>query len=136
MSIWAIYEPTGKITAVIMGDLAAAEMNAREGQSIAEVGYQCDPSTHYFNNGSVVEYPSRPSDYVQFDFATHQWVPDDASAFFALREERNRRLAASDWTQVADAPVDAAAWAAYRQALRDMPGNTLDPRNPVWPTLP
>lgn len=34
---------------------------------------------------------------------------------------RNAQLAASDWTQVADAPVDKAAWATYRQALRDLP---------------
>jgi hypothetical protein len=51
----------------------------------------------------------------------------EAAAWAALRAERNARLAASDWTQVADAPVDAAAWAAYRQALRDMPENTADP---------
>lgn len=38
-----------------------------------------------------------------------------------MRVYRNRLLAESDWTQVADAPVDRAAWAAYRQALRDFP---------------
>jgi hypothetical protein len=53
-----------------------------------------------------------------------------------LRSERNGRLAASDWSQVADAPVDKAAWATYRQALRDLPANTTDPLNPVWPELP
>lgn len=36
------------------------------------------------------------------------------------RAERNRLLAASDWTQVLDAPVDRTAWAAYRQQLRDI----------------
>ncbi len=34
---------------------------------------------------------------------------------------RNRELAATDWTQLSDAPVDKAAWATYRQALRDLP---------------
>lgn len=34
---------------------------------------------------------------------------------------RNAELRASDWTQTLDAPVDKAAWAAYRQALRDLP---------------
>lgn len=38
-----------------------------------------------------------------------------------MRHQRDRLLAASDWTQTADAPVDKAAWAAYRQALRDFP---------------
>ena len=39
----------------------------------------------------------------------------------AMRSQRDAFLAASDWTQVSDAPVDKAAWAAYRQALRDFP---------------
>ena len=34
---------------------------------------------------------------------------------------RNAKLAQSDWTQLPDAPVDKAAWATYRQALRDLP---------------
>jgi len=38
-----------------------------------------------------------------------------------MRWHRNRLLAASDWTQVADAPVDRQAWADYRQQLRDFP---------------
>ena len=52
-----------------------------------------------------------------------------------IRAERNAKLVASDWTQVADAPVDAAAWADYRQGLRDI---TLqgDPFNIVWPEVP
>ena len=44
-----------------------------------------------------------------------------------VRMRRNAALAASDWTQVADAPVDAAAWKTYRQALRDLPAD------PLWP---
>ena len=50
-----------------------------------------------------------------------------------LRTHRNELLAASDWTQVADAPVDKAAWATYRQALRDIPSQTDFPWNTTWP---
>ncbi len=53
-----------------------------------------------------------------------------------LRWRRDGLLFGSDWTQSADAPVDKAAWATYRQALRDLPDNTTDPENPVWPTPP
>ena len=28
------------------------------------------------------------------------------------------------------------AWLDYRQSLRDLPSNTEDPTNPVWPTPP
>ena len=40
---------------------------------------------------------------------------------YVMRAKRNELLAQSDWTQVADAPVDQEAWATYRQALRDFP---------------
>ena len=53
-----------------------------------------------------------------------------------LRETRDGLLFQSDWTQVSDAPIDATAWATYRQALRDLPANTADPANPTWPTKP
>ena len=53
-----------------------------------------------------------------------------------IRRLRDALLAASDWTQVADAPVDAAAWAAYRQTLRDIPQDFATPDEVVWPTPP
>lgn len=54
----------------------------------------------------------------------------------AVRAERNRRLTESDWTQVADAPVDQAAWAAYRQALRDLTAQPGFPWEVTWPDAP
>ena len=57
-------------------------------------------------------------------------------AFELLRRERNMKLSSSDWTQTADSTVDVKKWAVYRQALRDLPATTEDPRNPVWPTVP
>ncbi len=59
-----------------------------------------------------------------------------ALAWRDLRTTRAYLLARCDWTQVSDAPVDHAAWAVYRQALRDLPANTVDPRHPVWPVPP
>jgi len=45
-------------------------------------------------------------------------------------------LAQSDWTQVADAPVDATVWATYRQALRDITDQAGFPNDINWPTQP
>ena len=52
------------------------------------------------------------------------------------REARDILLIQSDWTQVADAPVDQAAWAAYRQALRDVPEQEGFPESVIWPVRP
>lgn len=54
----------------------------------------------------------------------------------SLREERNQRLASCDWTQLPDSPMDRAAWAAYRQALRDLP-SVYGGEGPIpWPVAP
>jgi hypothetical protein len=53
-----------------------------------------------------------------------------------VRAERNAKLAASDWTQVEDSPVDHAAWAAYRQQLRDITAQAGFPWTVQWPTQP
>jgi hypothetical protein len=37
---------------------------------------------------------------------------------------------------IPDAPWDRGPWEAYRQALRDLPANTTDPRAAVWPVAP
>jgi len=53
-----------------------------------------------------------------------------------VRQERNALLTASDWTQVADAPVDQQAWAAYRQELRDVTSQETFPFEVTWPVAP
>jgi hypothetical protein len=53
-----------------------------------------------------------------------------------LRHWRNTELTRTDWTQVEDAPVDKAAWATYRQALRDLPSSNANPRLIELPVAP
>ena len=61
-----------------------------------------------------------------------------------LRQQRNRLLAESDWVSMKaiDASIDGLGiqlpqvWMDYRQALRDLPANTVDPANPIWPAKP
>ena len=63
----------------------------------------------------------------------------DAHRWEEVRAERDRLLAACDWTQVADAPLTAGektAWADYRQALRDVPQDFDSPDDVVWPEAP
>jgi len=49
---------------------------------------------------------------------------------------RNAQLASSDWTQLSDAPTDKVAWAAYRQALRDLPAQGGKADDAEFPTAP
>lgn len=60
----------------------------------------------------------------------------DAEQAKSVREERNRKLTETDWTQLADAPVNSVAWSNYRQALRTLPEQAGFPFNVQWPEQP
>lgn len=118
--------------------------------SAENIGLQFDKSTHKYLEGTfsdaeyyvvrgqpVAKLPP-PSQHHVFDYATKQWIdPRTPETEWSLvRAERDRRLLASDWTQLPDVPLATKeAWAAYRQALRDI---TLqpDPFNITWPAAP
>ena len=56
-----------------------------------------------------------------------------------VRAQRDKLLAETDWTQVADAPIDSATRSAmrvYRQLLRDVTEQAGFPTNVVWPEMP
>ena len=87
-------------------------------------------------NGSAIE-SSNPADW-GFTWAE---VSAKKAEFIAaeplrlLRQERDRRLAATDWWAVADRTMTAEQ-TAYRQALRDVPANYTSLNDVVWPTKP
>jgi len=68
-----------------------------------------------------------------------RWAENPEAIKESLRPERNRLLAESDWTQLNDSPVaedKLAAWAAYRQDLRDLT-NDIDENGEVeFPVAP
>jgi hypothetical protein len=60
----------------------------------------------------------------------------DAEQAKSVRDQRNQKLKDTDWTQVADAPVDKAEWATHRQALRDITSQAGFPWTINWPDQP
>lgn len=53
-----------------------------------------------------------------------------------MRHQRDLLLASSDWAMTPDAPTDKAAWAAYRQALRDFPATWVPSEEADFPNPP
>ena len=56
-----------------------------------------------------------------------------------MKSKRNDLLLKCDWTQLPNSPLSETKkqeWDTYRQALRDLPANTTDPENPIWPQAP
>ncbi|MBV2149278.1 phage tail assembly chaperone [Sphingobium sp. AS12] len=66
-------------------------------------------------------------------------APSDMQLLSDLRRHRDHLLAASDFTQMPDAPLTndrREAWRLYRQALRDLPETATDLHAIEWPVLP
>ncbi len=74
--------------------------------------------------------------YVDGVFTAPADTKTDEEIAAEIRTERDAKLTSCDWTQVIDAPVDQAAWATYRQALRDIPEQAGFPNEVNWPTKP
>ena len=60
----------------------------------------------------------------------------DAEQATNVRQQRTEKLKDSDWTQIADSTADKAAWATYRQALRDVTAQAGFPWTIDWPEQP
>jgi hypothetical protein len=81
--------------------------------------------------------PFTPEEEAEWDAREAEYAAGaDDRAAAEIRTERDAKLTESDWTQVVDAPVDQAAWATYRQALRDIPEQAGFPNTINWPTEP
>ena len=83
------------------------------------------------------------SDYTDEENVLHTKAEQEAAflqgledtALESLRTERNRLLAETDWTASTDVTMTA-EMTEYRQDLRDLPANTTDVFNPVYPEKP
>jgi len=68
---------------------------------------------------------------------SNSWVIPNAVKAKKAREKRNELLLDSDCVVLEDYPIDdKTAWKAYRQALRDVPGQASFPGNINWPVAP
>ena len=90
------------------------------------------------SNGTAIE-SSDPNDFGTTWSAVSAKKTElvNAEPMRLLREERDRRLAETDWMASSDLTMSS-AWTTYRQALRDVPAQEgvtgLD--NVTWPTKP
>ena len=87
-----------------------------------------------------IEKGDRPSAHHAWDVGARAWMIDLPAAWQAVRAQRDRLLAQSDWTDTVSAkermiPSVFEDWARYRQALRDVT-NQADPLNIIWPVKP
>lgn len=95
-----------------------------------------DPATQSLEEGPALLIDGVwTQNYIVTDLSADESAAKVGAQWTVVRAERNKLLVDSDWTQLPDAPVDAAAWATYRQALRDVT-NQANPFAIVWPESP
>ena len=87
-------------------------------------------------NGSAIE-SSNPNDFgvTWSQVSTKKAELIAAEPMRLLREERNRRLAETDWWAMSDRTMTEAQ-TTYRQALRDITDSATSLDDVTWPTKP
>lgn len=128
MKFFALFDSQGRLKQVLSG---GAE----------NIPGTFDPENVVELSGPIPEVPDSEGIWV---FLKQDWswvdleTPEQKTEkrWKLVRAERDRRLLASDWTQLPDVPLATKeAWATYRQALRDITEQP-DPFNIVWPAAP
>ena len=103
---------------------------------LSQAIFSLQPNAEFVISGGVIKWHS--PDITQPTEAEIQAELERLQAeqpWKELRQERNRLIAETDYLALSDSTLSA-DMAAYRQALRDLPANTTDPTNPVWPEKP
>ena len=108
------------------------------GADVVLEGSQAQPTRYQtsFSNGVEQLDGKWYTKYSVAEMDAEAIAAKDTEQAKAMREQRGEKLKDSDWTQVADAPVDKAVWATYRQALRDITAQSGFPWTITWPDAP
>jgi hypothetical protein len=108
---------------------------------IADQGYYVITVWKPYNHATEKLVPATPHLYegmcctVDVEPKTEQELKERIrNEWTVIRQQRNRLLSESDWTQLADSPADKDKWAVYRQELRDITTQE-DPFSIVWPIM-
>jgi hypothetical protein len=100
----------------------------------------------YYKNNEFKQLPEKPSNYHIWNLETEQWQEPENyqqllfnEAASKVKQERQRLLTATDWTDTVSASTrleNYNAWQFYRQQLRDITTQEGYPFNVIWPTQP
>lgn len=132
---YSIYINNGKIVRLL--DCSNIEQQLSDDEAYLEDWF--NDSEYYVEDGEAVLMPPKPDQYSVFNYTTKQWVEDERMAILNVFQKRQKLLSSTDWTQLPNGPLTAekqAAWATYRQALRDVTDQAGYPLNVEWPTQP
>lgn len=155
MKKYIIYDiATGEIEAAYTLDDKAVMAAPSDGKGVIES--EASWNLHYVLNGEVTAYtPGQAAAKAERPTLNHVWSNETfswsdpyasperelAALVVTVRQNRDRLLAESDWTDTLSAKTrlgDALynAWQDYRQILRDIPNQAGFPTSIAWPEPP
>lgn len=148
-----IQEDTGQILRIAFPQRDLPAEGVENGVRIVHVteenlpSERCGSDLRYFINehwwvNGFIHLGEKPNKHATWDHVTSAWVWDTELLLADIRTARNAKLRQSDWTQIPDSPLNEeqkAAWATYRQQLRDITEHLTEVTNTdqvPWPTEP
>lgn len=142
---------SGEIISIVFGPADLPPEGERPDGLYAKYIYEDLPDaahfqeTHYFDFVAEewVERPEKPNPFAYWT-TDKEWVWDSENLLNQIRDFRNQKLLACDWTALPDAPLSESEKTEalnYRQALRDLPSSldmsvTTSIEDVTWPTPP
>jgi len=112
-------------------------------QEIADAGWIEAPNYPSADSINVLEqrvqWNSETSAFDIVNLSAEEIADNNSMVWNSLRTERDSLLADTDYMVIKAMEAGTTIsneWAAYRQALRDLPASVTDPRDIVWPTKP
>lgn len=120
-------------------DQTTTEVLEALGADVVFEGPQASPTRYQtaYRDGVVEMGGKWYTKYSVADMDDEAKASADAQQAKSVREDRNRRLSDTDWTQGKDIPDNVSGvWVAYRQTLRDVPTQSGFPWEVTWPAKP
>jgi hypothetical protein len=119
-------------------DATTSDVLAELSASVVLEGAQASPTRYQTSYRDGVEQIDGNwyTKYSVADMNDEAKTAKDAEQAKSVRNSRTEKLKDSDWTQIADSTADKAAWATYRQALRDITSQSGFPWTVEWPVAP
>jgi len=131
--------PLPEILQLSNGDVRSGSLTFTA-EEIADAGWTVAPEIPTFNPVTqVANWSTENSNYVIENIPQEILDERTEAMWRGIRHERNEILSQSDYMVIKAYETGTTLdsdWAAYRQALRDLPSSTSDVNAVVWPTKP
>jgi hypothetical protein len=132
--IWVVNSTTGVIEGSGLID-DTTDMIQYIGENSIVVEIPPNNNSQLWQNNTWIDRPLQPND--NYEWINGAWQLNLERAAVLIRQQRDRLLAKTDWTQGKDiSETVSQKYTTYRQQLRDITLQSGFPEQITWPQLP